>query len=591
MLWDNRTLMLADERPADEGAHEELLHMSFHTHVEYQRGDSKQRKIQKSSSVGDKATKQKIRRVHTAAFTSIEDGSEWFENSGSWSTIHKKDGQLQRQHTLDSFGTQETIRDAADNFMSHLYIDPDGGVSNLLDDNQTYVGDGGSQVTKFPIIEKDMSKRVIALVYILRLALNIPTVVFGGTRIVYCYWSPHCPSFTQRGHDEDLKKINLPLETIALLVAAWEVVAGIALILQVCYHGIQFAATNRAPPGTKFKEALKVDFEKYRHLVMFFWEGMQRLQNFSALRALGAVHPSLLSHYAKDCNIGNTAALELLEHYLHLPKHRHLIEEEVLELGVAQLVRLKHGPTLVGSPRDTPESDQMQHKTHEYILMDCYTLLCELKRAEAGIISHPEGLRYSSPRKDSLRALWRVSLIGWIELVVFWLKAIFLACFGWAAFMIKLVEVAVVIFDPSSSIKLIAFETLAFMNQIMGIIGVNQLLRWRLFRFIFGGQDAYVSAEERLVMSFYEARLVQAIWTSHSISNYERWLILLTFDDDDLQGLVMEEGESDKVSRHGLLWRALTKRAHICGCLQAEHEQAHQGVFHVWGTKFVKAFL
>ena len=76
--------------------------------------------------------------------------------------------------------------------------------------------------------------------------------------------------------------------------------------------------------------------------------------------------------------------------------------------------------------------------------------------------------------------------------------------------MVKLIAVAVVVFDPSSGFKHLMLKTLIFMNQIMGIIGLNQLLRWRLFRFIFGGQDAYVSAEERLVMNFYEARLVQA---------------------------------------------------------------------------------
>lgn len=569
------------ELPENEGTHLELSDM--HTH----KSNPSLRK--QSSSIGDRATQNKLRRVNTAAFAAL---GKWLDNEGGTEDKNTDAVQPDIGRSLSRQRTQEapivTFKDAMENFMSFLSIDPDGGISNLLDAHQKY---GSGQVSKFPSLEKDMSKRVVALVYICRLALNIPAVIFGSANICYCFWSPDCPSFTQMGHDDDLKKVKLPLEEIALIVAAWEVVAGVALILKVCYHGVMFMFTKSPDAQLDSEEAAKMDFEKYRHLVSFFWDGMQKLQNFSALRALGAVHPGLLSHYSKDCNVGNTAALQLLEHYLDLPDHEHLTEEEVLEQGVAQLVRLRYGPGKKDGKEDLRTSDAVQHKLHEYILLDSYSLLCEIKNAERENASHPDRQQYSSRRKESLRGLWRVCFVGWVELIAFWTKAFFLACFGWAAFMIKLVEVAVVLFDPLSSLKHISIKTLAFMNQIMGIIGVNQLLRWRLFRFIFGGQDAYVSAEERLVMHFYEARLVQAIWTSHAIPSYERWLILLTFDDDDLQGLIIEESDVEKATKNGLLWRALAKRAHICGCCKAAHDQAYQGFFHVWSSKFVKAFF
>merc|ERR1712196_109293 len=110
----------------------------------------------------------------------------------------------------------------------------------------------------------------------------------------------------------------------------------------------------------------------------------------------------------------------------------------------------------------------------------------------------------------------------------------------------------------------------------MGVMAVYVLLRWRLFRFVFGGGDAHVSLEELLVMRLYEALLAKAIWTSRTLPFHMRILLLLTLDDDDLQHLIIEEHHVDKAGKLGPLWRALTKHSAFCG------DRTQRGSFQSW---------
>merc|ERR1719335_425356 len=114
-----------------------------------------------------------------------------------------------------------------------------------------------------------------------------------------------------------------------------------------------------------------------------------------------------------------------------------------------------------------------------------------------------------------------------------------------------------------------AFEdvmsVLQFMNQVMGIVAVNPLMRMELYRFIFGGHDAQISAEEDLMKRLYEARLAQAIWTTDDLeSQFKRIVLLTTFESDDLQRLLLEENDVMKSQKILRLWYAEPKPV-ICG--------------------------
>merc|ERR550537_1414384 len=122
-------------------------------------------------------------------------------------------------------------------------------------------------------------------------------------------------------------------------------------------------------------------------------------------------------------------------------------------------------------------------------------------------------------------------------------------------------------------------HVVGFLIQVLGIVQIKKLLRWRLFRFIFGGQDAEVSIEEKLVERIYEARLAQAIWTSDAMTTFQKLVTLVNLNDDDLQRLMLEEVEHKKNNMIGPLWEAVGK----------SERQALKGMFHTHAVKWAKA--
>ena len=77
-------------------------------------------------------------------------------------------------------------------------------------------------------------------------------------------------------------------------------------------------------------------------------------------------------------------------------------------------------------------------------------------------------------------------------------------------------------------------------------MSVGYLLKWRLFRFIFGGQDARVSTEERFIQRMYLGLLAERIWENPKLSLTQKLVVMVTFDDDDIQRLVLQEFDDEK---------------------------------------------
>merc|ERR1719162_1574905 len=103
-----------------------------------------------------------------------------------------------------------------------------------------------------------------------------------------------------------------------------------------------------------------------------------------------------------------------------------------------------------------------------------------------------------------------------------------------------------VLFDPESCLPWVMFDLIAFLNQAVGMVAVQRLLRDRIFRFLFGGQDATISIEERTLKLAYEALLAEKIWTAEGYGKMKKSLCLLSMSDDDIQRLVLEESHHDK---------------------------------------------
>merc|ERR1719414_2650662 len=92
----------------------------------------------------------------------------------------------------------------------------------------------------------------------------------------------------------------------------------------------------------------------------------------------------------------------------------------------------------------------------------------------------------------------------------------------------------------------IAGKLFLFLNSVLSILSVNELLWWRVETFVFGGADASVSTEERYILNTYLAALCMKIWESNQFGYAEKFAVLLQLDDDDLQQLIVEENHGDK---------------------------------------------
>merc|ERR1712217_163710 len=78
------------------------------------------------------------------------------------------------------------------------------------------------------------------------------------------------------------------------------------------------------------------------------------------------------------------------------------------------------------------------------------------------------------------------------------------------------------------------------LNQILGVVQLNWMIRERLFRFVFAGEDGIMSSSELVKKDTWNAQIARTLYTSYQ--NYtDKFTMLLTFSDDDFQRLTLHE--------------------------------------------------
>lgn len=87
--------------------------------------------------------------------------------------------------------------------------------------------------------------------------------------------------------------------------------------------------------------------------------------------------------------------------------------------------------------------------------------------------------------------------------------------------------------------------------QTFSILDVEEVLKWRLFAIISGGEDCNPENMETLVMQVYRARISQAIFDVYWSTGrrFDFFVIFMTLNDVDLQLLLFEEDKRKKNSR------------------------------------------
>jgi len=132
-------------------------------------------------------------------------------------------------------------------------------------------------------------------------------------------------------------------------------------------------------------------------------------------------------------------------------------------------------------------------------------------------------------------------------------------CFviGFDSFLVKFREGAnqFIISTPESDkshFQLAYFVGAAMLlNQILGVVQLAWMIKERLFRFVFAGEDGIMSSRELVKRDTWNALIAETLFNSYR-NCFDKFTMLLTFSDDDFQRLTLherpkEENASDKV--------------------------------------------
>eukprot|EP00419_Tripos_fusus_P039337 CAMPEP_0172775518 /NCGR_PEP_ID=MMETSP1074-20121228/198113_1 /TAXON_ID=2916 /ORGANISM="Ceratium fusus, Strain PA161109" /LENGTH=189 /DNA_ID=CAMNT_0013612145 /DNA_START=468 /DNA_END=1037 /DNA_ORIENTATION=+ len=117
---------------------------------------------------------------------------------------------------------------------------------------------------------------------------------------------------------------------------------------------------------------------------------------------------------------------------------------------------------------------------------------------------------------------------------------------GFEAFMIKFKEASICLNESSLEAYICS---LAFLNQMLGIVQINPLLQTRMFRYLFGGEDGMRSDRELRVQHVWCAMLGRKIWQiSKTRTGGHMWFVsvMLAYTDVDFQRLTLNERQFHK---------------------------------------------
>jgi len=463
-------------------------------------------------------------------------------------------------------------REAMAQLIAHLRFDPDGGLTNLNDEE---LASGSAQVSKIPAIRKSGLEMMLAVIAVLRAVMNSGYIFHHSSPIIYGYLSSE--EYRLAMHESHRQvHVDLPMTALTVAVHLVELSVMIILVLHFLWQG--------ACVVVHFQNKDK----KYLHVSRAFWTYLPMIQTFSAIRALAYVHPNLIKKNAKNFSLHEQAARAILERFLRVDREEST--PELLLEGFARImIQHKH--------KDEDEETRLEHAS-EYVNMTEYgavqSLMSSLTAHGAAelmtMVKEENGSKAATPRTpgnpdgddqffvcgnldpSALGVGWRLSLLVLAEHMGFLFIAFAALCLGFVAVLVKLCH-AVVIFtapEPESETLHLLFWAACFTNQIMSIAAVQQLLMWRVQVFVFGGSDATISREEAFVIQIYLAHLMEKVWQSQALGFSQKLTISLTLDDDNLQKLIVEEDFHQKAACTVAVSRFMTDQGHDSRSIIAE---------------------
>lgn len=143
------------------------------------------------------------------------------------------------------------------------------------------------------------------------------------------------------------------------------------------------------------------------------------------------------------------------------------------------------------------------------------------------------------------------------QVVYFFISRTLAFLVGVCAFGVKVAFVSVYLFKPISKLSpLLSLlwrwgHLFALLVQTMGALIMEKVLLTRVLNFVAGGKDTKVSEKAYVMREVYMARVAQAIYEEYWVKNrkFEFFVVLITFNDLDLQRLLLDEDEVKKIVR------------------------------------------
>jgi len=445
---------------------------------------------------------------------------------------------------------------AMSELIRHVQLDPDGGLANLGDSSQSL--SAGAQLSKIEALKKSPSEIAVAFIGIVR---GITNPLF-----ILCTGIPHL-NMIAHGHRSRASTSALRQNHISVtyIITAMDIIecgTVIFMVLKVCWDlaCMLWASRNFDPSKTSGLSA----HPRYVFLATLYWTDLPFLQNFSGLKALEYVHPELISKNAREFfSLHHQASRRFLERFLGTGRDT-LSDEELAEDVTKLLVHYDHAAD--------PENEQ-RAVAYEYLRKSPY----DLSKAvlQSSLSSNEDKMFQAKCNPSALRLARWISCIVSAESLAFFVIASVVFCAGCLVFFAKFCIVSRALTDENTEFSWIVLLLASFLNQVLGIISVNQLLLWRLETFIFGGSDASVSPEERYLLQVYLANLAQRVWASDFISTSQKFAIMIQLDDDDLQQLIVEEDAQSKSSciisvKQFMYQTGVSRPSVILGCLDPE---------------------
>lgn len=150
-------------------------------------------------------------------------------------------------------------------------------------------------------------------------------------------------------------------------------------------------------------------------------------------------------------------------------------------------------------------------------------------------------LAYISPSKLSVDLFdilfYRESGVA-VGLAWFLISRPFFIVFGIDCFLVKFRIASHFIESEDFNLKCFLGAFL-FLNQILGALNLARELRFRLYRYVFGGEDGIVTDEERNIQHVWEGMITEKIFEKYPL--WKACSLMLTWCDDDFQLLTLNQ--------------------------------------------------